>query len=48
MQCVYKSKHKGGKQMEEKQIGLTQAEWSVMECLWEAGPLTEREVTRQM
>ncbi len=34
--------------MEEKQIGLTQAEWSVMECLWEAGPLTGREITRQM
>ena len=34
--------------MEEKQIGLTQAEWSVMECLWEAGPLTGREVVQQM
>ena len=29
-------------------ISLTQAEWSVMECLWEAGPLTGREVTARM
>ena len=34
--------------MAEKRISLTQAEWSVMECLWEAGPLTGREVTRRM
>lgn len=34
--------------MSEKGIGLTQAEWSVMECLWAAGPLTGREVTQRM
>ena len=34
--------------MTQKQIGLTQAEWSVMECLWEAGPLTGREVIQRM
>lgn len=34
--------------MAEKQISLTQAEWSVMECLWAAGPLTGREVIRRM
>ena len=27
---------------------LTEAEWSVMECLWEAAPLTGREVTQKM
>ncbi len=34
--------------MAENHISLTQAEWSVMECLWEAGPLTGREVTQYM
>ena len=34
--------------MSEKGISLTQAEWSVMECLWAAGPLTGREVTQRM
>lgn len=34
--------------MTEDRISLTQAEWSVMECLWEAGPLTGREVTQRM
>ena len=34
--------------MSTKQISLTQAEWSVMECLWEAGPLTGREVVQRM
>jgi len=29
-------------------ISLTQAEWSVMECLWQAGPLTGRQVTQHM
>ena len=29
-------------------VGLTQAEWSVMGCLWEAGPLTGREVIQRM
>ena len=34
--------------MKEHRISLTQAEWSVMECLWEAGALTGREVTQRM
>ena len=34
--------------MASEGISLTQAEWSVMECLWEAGPLTGREVTARM
>lgn len=34
--------------MKEDRISLTQAEWSVMECLWEAGPLTGREVVQRM
>lgn len=34
--------------MKETRISLTQAEWSVMECLWEAGPLTGREVVQSM
>ena len=34
--------------MAEKGISLTQAEWNVMECLWEAGPLTGREVIQRM
>lgn len=34
--------------MKENRISLTQAEWSVMECLWEAGPLTGREVIQRM
>ena len=34
--------------MADKQISLTQAECNVMECLWEAGPLTGREVTRRL
>lgn len=34
--------------MSEKRISLTQAEWSVMECLWGAGPLTGREVVQHM
>lgn len=29
-------------------ISFTQAEWSVMECLWEEHPLTGREVTQRM
>lgn len=29
-------------------ISFTQAEWSVMECLWENSPLTGREVTQRM
>lgn len=34
--------------MGNKSINLTEAEWSVMECLWEASPLTGREVTELM
>ncbi len=34
--------------MMQSHISLTQAEWSVMECLWEAGPLTGRKVTQYM
>jgi len=34
--------------MSEKRISLTQAEWSVMESLWDAGPLTGREVVQRM
>ncbi len=34
--------------MNKDRISLTQAEWSVMECLWEAGPLTGREVIQRM
>lgn len=34
--------------MKPDRISLTQAEWSVMECLWEAGPLTGREVIQRM
>ena len=34
--------------MSEKRISLTQAEWSVMECLWETGSLTGREVFQHM
>lgn len=34
--------------MEPKQIDLTEAEWSVMECLWEGAPRTGREVSAQM
>ena len=29
--------------MNNKQIALTEAEWMVMECLWEKSPLTGRE-----
>ena len=31
--------------MSDKNITLTNAEWSVMECLWEASPKTGREIT---
>ena len=34
--------------MASEGISLTQAEWSVMECLWTEGPLTGREVTARM
>lgn len=29
--------------MKDKRIALTEAEWTVMECLWEASPRTGRE-----
>lgn len=29
-------------------ISFTQAEWAVMECLWQESPLTGREVTQRM
>ena len=29
-------------------INLTEAEWTVMECLWEKSPLSGREVTEQL
>lgn len=32
----------------DRSISFTQAEWSVMECLWEEHPLTGREVTQRM
>ncbi len=34
--------------MGAKQIDLTAAEWSVMECLWEHAPRTGREVSELM
>ena len=34
--------------MSDKNITLTTAEWSVMECLWEASPKTGREITDQL
>ena len=34
--------------MENRKINLTEAEWNVMECLWERSPQTGREVTLQL
>lgn len=34
--------------MSADNINLTEAEWSVMECLWVKSPLSGREVTEQM
>ena len=34
--------------MSDKNITLTDAEWSVMECLWAASPKTGREITDQL
>ncbi len=34
--------------MSQKNINLTEAEWSVMECLWEESPLTGRQMTDYM
>lgn len=32
----------------DRNISFTQAEWAVMECLWQEHPLTGREVTQRM
>lgn len=32
--------------MNREQIHLTEAEWAVMECLWERNPKTGREITQ--
>lgn len=34
--------------MESKRLTLTEAEWQVMECLWESAPATGREVSERM
>lgn len=34
--------------MTKKHINLTEAEWNVMECLWEHSPRTGREVTQYL
>ena len=34
--------------MTSKRINLTEAEWNVMECLWEHSPRTGRELTQQL
>ena len=34
--------------MPHRNINLTEAEWSVMECLWEDSPRTGREVTNYL
>ena len=34
--------------MKKEHIDLTEAEWSVMECLWEHSPRTGREVTQYL
>lgn len=34
--------------MKDQYINLTEAEWSVMECLWEHSPRTGREVTEEL
>ncbi len=34
--------------MAKDHINLTEAEWSVMECLWECSPRTGREVTQAL
>ncbi len=39
---------KDGVNMGKGNIKLTEAEWSIMECLWEESPLTGREVTERM
>ena len=34
--------------MNAERIHLTEAEWRVMECLWERSPQTGREITQEM
>jgi BlaI family penicillinase repressor len=34
--------------MEKRHISLTDAEWNVMECLWERSPRTGRELTEAL
>lgn len=34
--------------MKQKQIALTEAEWAVMECLWEKSPRTGRETVNEL
>ncbi len=34
--------------MPDKNISLTNAEWNVMECLWEASPQKSRELVEQL
>ena len=34
--------------MSANHINLTEAEWTVMECLWEKSPLSSREITEQL
>ena len=34
--------------MSAENINLTEAEWTVMECLWARSPLSSREVTEQL
>ena len=34
--------------MEEKRLSLTEAEWRVMECLWEKSPRIGRELTEEL
>ena len=34
--------------MEHREFDLTEAEWSVMECLWDAGAITGRELAEKL
>ena len=34
--------------MEKQKINLTEAEWNIMECLWEQNPKTGREIVKQL
>ena len=34
--------------MDEKDLSLTEAEWQVMECLWESAPRTGRELAEEL